>query len=107
MALRRQQAQEEEMGICNPVNLSNADIVVKNEPSGDLLFAVGGRSPSSATTSAASSPSASGELKKKKNSSSDSGNGTRKHAGAYCRLKTHVRLKFLIDDSRTHYFPLA
>ncbi|XP_031426475.1 doublesex- and mab-3-related transcription factor 1 isoform X2 [Clupea harengus] len=60
VALRRQQAQEEEMGICNPVNLSNAEIVVKNEPSGDLLLAVGGRSPSSATASSASSPSGSG-----------------------------------------------
>uniref|UniRef100_A0A8B9RIH6 Doublesex and mab-3 related transcription factor 1 n=1 Tax=Astyanax mexicanus TaxID=7994 RepID=A0A8B9RIH6_ASTMX len=32
VALRRQQAQEEEMGICTPVNLSGNDIVVKNEP---------------------------------------------------------------------------
>lgn len=54
------------MGICNPVNLSNAEIVVKNEPSGDLLLAVGGRSPSSATASSASSPSGSGEFEKLK-----------------------------------------
>nr|AJE59414.1 DMRT1 [Astyanax altiparanae] len=54
VALRRQQAQEEEMGICTPVNLSGNDIVVKNEPSNDFVFPVGTRSPS------ATSPTASG-----------------------------------------------
>nr|QJQ80116.1 doublesex- and mab-3-related transcription factor 1 [Clarias magur] len=53
VALRRQQTQEEEMGICTPVNLSGSDIVVKNEPGNDYGFAVGARSP-------ASSPAASG-----------------------------------------------
>nr|ACR77512.1 Dmrt1b [Clarias gariepinus] len=36
VALRRQQAQEEEMGICTPVNLSGSDIVVKDEHQGTL-----------------------------------------------------------------------
>ncbi|XP_053337098.1 doublesex- and mab-3-related transcription factor 1 isoform X2 [Clarias gariepinus] len=53
VALRRQQAQEEEMGICTPVNLSGSDIVVKDEPGNDYGFAVGARS-------LASSPAASG-----------------------------------------------
>lgn len=62
MALRRQQAQEEEMGICTPVNLSDADVMVKNEPGSDYSFAVGVRSPSSTSTESASSPAASGEI---------------------------------------------
>uniref|UniRef100_A0A4W4E2B1 DM domain-containing protein n=1 Tax=Electrophorus electricus TaxID=8005 RepID=A0A4W4E2B1_ELEEL len=50
VALRRQQAQEEEMGICTPVNLSGSDIVVKNEPANDFVFTVGTTSPVAATT---------------------------------------------------------
>uniref|UniRef100_A0AAY5KPI8 DM domain-containing protein n=1 Tax=Esox lucius TaxID=8010 RepID=A0AAY5KPI8_ESOLU len=38
VALRRQQAQEEEMGICSPVPLTGHDVVVKNEPAGHCLF---------------------------------------------------------------------
>ncbi|XP_062307211.1 doublesex- and mab-3-related transcription factor 1 [Osmerus eperlanus] len=60
VSLRRQQAQEEEMGICNPVSISSSEIVVKNEPSGDCLFSVGGRSSTTTTMTSAASPSASG-----------------------------------------------
>ncbi|XP_072521072.1 doublesex- and mab-3-related transcription factor 1 [Salminus brasiliensis] len=60
VALRRQQAQEEEMGICTPVNLSGTDIVVKNEPATDFVFPVGTRSPSSTIPCSATSPTASG-----------------------------------------------
>nr|QSV12629.1 Dmrt1 [Silurus lanzhouensis] len=60
VALRRQQAQEEEMGISTPVNLSGPDIMVKNEPGIDYGFAVGARSPSSSSTGSACSPAASG-----------------------------------------------
>ncbi|KAI5088347.1 doublesex- and mab-3-related transcription factor 1 isoform X1 [Silurus meridionalis] len=60
VALRRQQAQEEEMGISTPVNLSGPDIMVKNEPGIDYSFAVGARSPSSSSTGSACSPAASG-----------------------------------------------
>ncbi|CAN9512860.1 unnamed protein product [Ophioblennius macclurei] len=45
VALRRQQAQEEELGICSPVALSGPDVMVKNEVGGDCLFSVEGRSP--------------------------------------------------------------
>ncbi|KAI4871432.1 hypothetical protein NFI96_013058 [Prochilodus magdalenae] len=58
VALRRQQAQEEEMGICTPVNLSSSDIVVKNEPGAEYGFPVETRSPSSTTPVSASSPTA-------------------------------------------------
>ncbi|XP_062874228.1 doublesex- and mab-3-related transcription factor 1 isoform X2 [Trichomycterus rosablanca] len=60
VALRRQQAQEEELGICTPVNLSGSDIIVKNEPGSDYAFAVGTRSSSSSSTGSANSPTASG-----------------------------------------------
>nr|AAS91465.1 putative zinc finger transcription factor DMRT1 [Oryzias luzonensis] len=40
VALRRQQAQEEELGICSP----EAEVVVKNEAGGDCLFSMEGRS---------------------------------------------------------------
>ncbi|TSN86090.1 Doublesex- and mab-3-related transcription factor 1 [Bagarius yarrelli] len=60
VALRRQQAQEEEMGMSTPVNLSGPDIMVKNESESDYSFAVEERSPSSTSTGSASSPAASG-----------------------------------------------
>ncbi|XP_065123019.1 doublesex- and mab-3-related transcription factor 1 [Paramisgurnus dabryanus] len=60
VALRRQQAQEEEMGICNPVNLSGSDPLVKNEPVVDYVFTVGTRASSPTTTSAPSSPTVPG-----------------------------------------------
>uniref|UniRef100_A0A3P9PMV6 Doublesex and mab-3 related transcription factor 1 n=1 Tax=Poecilia reticulata TaxID=8081 RepID=A0A3P9PMV6_POERE len=50
VALRRQQAQEEELGISAPVNLSGPDVMVKNEAAADCLFSVEGRS-SAITTS--------------------------------------------------------
>nr|QFQ50381.1 doublesex and mab-3 related transcription factor 1 [Oxyeleotris marmorata] len=56
VALRRQQAQEEELGICSPVALPGPDVMVKNESGADCLFSVEGRSPtptSSATASVA------------------------------------------------------
>ncbi|XP_071014702.1 doublesex- and mab-3-related transcription factor 1 isoform X3 [Oncorhynchus clarkii lewisi] len=58
VALRRQQAQEEEMGLCSPATLSSQEVVVKNEPTGDCLSSVsGGRSPTCGNTSAGTSPS--------------------------------------------------
>lgn len=54
VALRRQQAQEEELGICSPVALSVSDMMVKNEAEADCLFPVVGRSPTPASTSTAS-----------------------------------------------------
>ncbi|XP_072243435.1 doublesex- and mab-3-related transcription factor 1 [Leuresthes tenuis] len=44
VALRRQQAQEEELGICSPVALSGPEVMVKNEAGADCLFSVEGRS---------------------------------------------------------------
>lgn len=44
VALRRQQAQEEELGICSPVTLSGPEVMVKNEAGADCLFSVDGRS---------------------------------------------------------------
>ncbi|XP_013888284.1 doublesex- and mab-3-related transcription factor 1 [Austrofundulus limnaeus] len=46
VALRRQQAQEEELGICSPVPLSGSDVMIKNESGVDCLFSVDGRSSS-------------------------------------------------------------
>ncbi|CDQ94524.1 unnamed protein product [Oncorhynchus mykiss] len=61
VALRRQQAQEEEMGLCSPATLSSQEVVVKNEPTGDCLSSVsGGRSPTCGNTSAGTSPSNAG-----------------------------------------------
>nr|AAY64468.1 doublesex and mab-3 related transcription factor [Pseudolabrus japonicus] len=45
VALRRQQAQEEELGICNPVTLSSSEVMVKNEARPDCLHSVEGRTP--------------------------------------------------------------
>ncbi|KAM9391760.1 doublesex- and mab-3-related transcription factor 1 [Pholidichthys leucotaenia] len=44
VALRRQQAQEEELGICSPVPLSGPDVMVKNEARADCLFPAEARS---------------------------------------------------------------
>ncbi|XP_036000278.1 doublesex- and mab-3-related transcription factor 1 isoform X2 [Fundulus heteroclitus] len=44
VALRRQQAQEEELGISTPVTLSGPDVMVKNEAAADCLFSMEGRS---------------------------------------------------------------
>nr|XP_057926435.1 doublesex- and mab-3-related transcription factor 1 [Doryrhamphus excisus] len=43
VALRRQQVQDEELGICTPVNLSNPSLAMKTEDGADCLFAVEGR----------------------------------------------------------------
>uniref|UniRef100_A0AAX7UVV7 DM domain-containing protein n=1 Tax=Astatotilapia calliptera TaxID=8154 RepID=A0AAX7UVV7_ASTCA len=65
VALRRQQAQEEELGMCSPVSLSGSEMMVKNEVGADCLFSVEGRSPTPTShptsavtgTRSASSPS--------------------------------------------------
>nr|AAR88764.2 DMY isoform a1 [Oryzias latipes] len=44
VADRRQQAQEEELGICSPEALSGPEVVVKNEAGADCLFSMEGRS---------------------------------------------------------------
>uniref|UniRef100_A0A671QTN9 Doublesex- and mab-3-related transcription factor 1 n=1 Tax=Sinocyclocheilus anshuiensis TaxID=1608454 RepID=A0A671QTN9_9TELE len=56
VALRRQQAQEEELGICSPVNLSGSDTLVKNEAAGDKVFTIISGPPSPTTSSATASP---------------------------------------------------
>ncbi|XP_074526808.1 doublesex- and mab-3-related transcription factor 1 isoform X2 [Halichoeres trimaculatus] len=54
VALRRQQAQEEELGICTPVSLATSEVMVKNEAGPDCLFSVDGHSPTPTSTSASS-----------------------------------------------------
>lgn len=54
VALRRQQAQEEELGICSPVTLSGPEVMVKNEAEADCLFSVEGQSPTPTSSSAPS-----------------------------------------------------
>ncbi|KAM4615792.1 doublesex- and mab-3-related transcription factor 1 [Polymixia lowei] len=56
VALRRQQAQEVELGICSPVTLSGSDPVIKNEASGDCLYS-SASSPSVTGSRPTSSPS--------------------------------------------------
>ncbi|XP_035515013.1 doublesex- and mab-3-related transcription factor 1 [Morone saxatilis] len=56
VALRRQQAQEEELGICSPVALSGPEVMVKNEAGADCLFSVEGQSPTPTSTSTSSLP---------------------------------------------------
>ncbi|XP_049434594.1 doublesex- and mab-3-related transcription factor 1 isoform X2 [Epinephelus fuscoguttatus] len=51
VALRRQQAQEEELGICSPVALPGPEVMVKNEAGVDCLFTVERRSPTPTSTS--------------------------------------------------------
>ncbi|XP_041856031.1 doublesex- and mab-3-related transcription factor 1 [Melanotaenia boesemani] len=53
VALRRQQAQEEELGICSLVTFSGPEVSVKNEAGADCLFSVEGCSstPTSVSTS--------------------------------------------------------
>ncbi|XP_075960896.1 doublesex- and mab-3-related transcription factor 1 [Anarhichas minor] len=46
VALRRQQAQEEELGICSPMALSGPEVMVKNEAAADCLFSEEGGAPS-------------------------------------------------------------
>uniref|UniRef100_A0A3B4YTW1 Doublesex and mab-3 related transcription factor 1 n=1 Tax=Seriola lalandi dorsalis TaxID=1841481 RepID=A0A3B4YTW1_SERLL len=60
VALRRQQAQEEELGICSPMTLSVPEVLVKNEAGADCLFSVEGRSltPTRSRSASSSSPSA-------------------------------------------------
>ncbi|XP_037632807.1 doublesex- and mab-3-related transcription factor 1 isoform X4 [Sebastes umbrosus] len=54
VALRRQQAQEEELGICSPVALSGPEVMVKNEAGADCLFSVEERPPTPTSTSTSS-----------------------------------------------------
>nr|ACD62373.1 doublesex and mab-3 related transcription factor 1a [Epinephelus merra] len=54
VALRRQQAQEEELGICSPVALPGPEVMVKNEAGADCLFTVERRSPTPTSTSTSS-----------------------------------------------------
>ncbi|KAF1389566.1 hypothetical protein PFLUV_G00074730 [Perca fluviatilis] len=54
VALRRQQAQEEELGICSPVSLTGPEVMVKNEAGADCLFSLEGRSPTPTSTSTSS-----------------------------------------------------
>ncbi|XP_032433816.1 LOW QUALITY PROTEIN: doublesex- and mab-3-related transcription factor 1 [Xiphophorus hellerii] len=77
VALRRQQAQEEELGISAPVNLSGPDVMVKNEAAADCLFSVEGRS-SPSTNFSHSSLAVSGS--RSSASSSPSSSSVRPHA---------------------------
>ncbi|CAL8250084.1 unnamed protein product [Boreogadus saida] len=56
VALRRQQAQEEELGICSPITLSSSDMVVKNEAGGNCLYSEEGCSPTTSSSFSASTP---------------------------------------------------
>ncbi|XP_054628762.1 doublesex- and mab-3-related transcription factor 1 [Dunckerocampus dactyliophorus] len=55
VALRRQQVQDEELGICTPVNLSNPSLAMKTEDGADCLFSVDGRPLTPAFPSSSSS----------------------------------------------------
>ncbi|TKS77931.1 Doublesex- and mab-3-related transcription factor 1 [Collichthys lucidus] len=54
VALRREQAQEEELGIYSPVTLPGPDVMVKNGSRGDCLYSVEGRSSPPSTGSPSS-----------------------------------------------------
>ncbi|XP_029295725.1 doublesex- and mab-3-related transcription factor 1 [Cottoperca gobio] len=54
VALRRQQTQEEELGICSPVALTGPEVMVKNEAGADCLFSLEGRSATPTSTSTSS-----------------------------------------------------
>nr|QAT98472.1 doublesex and mab-3 related transcription factor 1 [Takifugu obscurus] len=54
VALRRQQAQEEELGICSPVPLSGAGMMVKNEAGAECFFSAEGRNQAATSTSSSS-----------------------------------------------------
>lgn len=54
VALRRQQAQEEELGISSAVALTGNRVTVKNEAAAECLFSVERRSPAPASTSTSS-----------------------------------------------------
>ncbi|KAM7391134.1 hypothetical protein PAMP_021848 [Pampus punctatissimus] len=51
VALRRQQAQEEELGICSPMALNDPEVMVKSEAGVNCLLSVEGRSPTPMSTS--------------------------------------------------------
>ncbi|KAM7415658.1 hypothetical protein PAMA_017946 [Pampus argenteus] len=51
VALRRQQAQEEELGICSPMALNGPEVMVKSEAGVNCLLSVEGRSPTPISTS--------------------------------------------------------
>lgn len=51
VALRRQQAQEEELGICSPVPLSGAGMMVKNEAGAECFYSAEGRNQAATSTS--------------------------------------------------------
>ncbi|XP_041792135.1 doublesex- and mab-3-related transcription factor 1 isoform X1 [Chelmon rostratus] len=76
VALRRQQAQEEDLGICSPVALSGPGVMVKNEVEADCLFSVEGRS---MTTSSPSNPSSLAVTGSRTASSSSPSAGARAH----------------------------
>ncbi|XP_019962626.2 doublesex- and mab-3-related transcription factor 1 isoform X2 [Paralichthys olivaceus] len=77
VALRRQHAQEEELGICSPVTLPGPEVLVKNEAGADCLFSVDGRSPTPTGSASASSLAFTGS---RSASSSSPSAGVRAHA---------------------------
>lgn len=78
VALRRQQAQEEELGLCSPVALSGPEVMVKNESGAECLFSLEGRPPTPTNTpSTASSLAVSGS---RSASSPPSSSATRPHS---------------------------
>ncbi|KAL0979954.1 hypothetical protein UPYG_G00192020 [Umbra pygmaea] len=88
VALRRQQAQEEELGICSPVPLSGQDVVVKNEPSGAALFPCGPVSPQPGDASAGPSLSNTGNRSGLMSSPTSSSRGQSNEGSADLLLDT-------------------